>query len=132
MSFKRGGFKLSRPKKLRKVCEKPKFERFGPSGECCSKDTILMTFEEYEVIRLIDHRNLDQIETSDKMGVARSTIQRIYKEAREKLADSLVNGKNLKIQGGQYELCERKKHMKDCPDCPAQIRKRRRVKKTNN
>lgn len=91
-----------------------------------------MTFEEYEVIRLIDHRNLDQIETSDKMGVARSTIQRIYKEAREKLADSLVNGKNLKIQGGQYELCERKKHMKDCPDCPAQIRKRRRVKKTNN
>jgi uncharacterized protein len=119
---------LSRPKKLRKVCCEPDFERFGPTVDCRG-EIVLMTLEEYEVIRLIDHRNLDQIEASEQMGVARSTIQRIYKEAREKIADSIVNGKSLKIQGGQYVLCERKKQMKDCPDCPSQIRGRKRGEK---
>lgn len=119
---------MSRPKKYRKICDKPKYERFGPSSDC-GREVIMMTLEEFEVIRLIDHRNLDQIEASEKMGVARSTIQRIYKEAREKLADVLVNGKYLKLQGGQYELCERRKAELDCPDCVAQIRKRRRSQK---
>lgn len=117
---------MSRPKKLRKVCCKPSIERFGPNVNTHSNETIMMTLEEYEVIRLIDYRKLDQIETSEQMGVARSTIQRIYKEAREKIADALINGKSIKIQGGQYELCEKRKQLIECPDCPSQIKKRRK------
>ena len=64
-----------------------------------------MTVEEYEVIRLIDMEGLMQEECAKRMNVARTTVQRIYAEAR-KIAESLVLGKILKIEGGNYELCE--------------------------
>lgn len=65
-----------------------------------------MTVEEYETIRLIDLEGLTQEECSEIMEVARTTVQRIYNDARRKLADSLVNGAVLKIEGGDYRLCE--------------------------
>jgi hypothetical protein len=40
------------------------------------------------------------------MNVARSTVQGIYIDARKKLAESLVNGKVLSIEGGEYRLCD--------------------------
>lgn len=51
------------------------------------------------------------------MGVARSTIQRIYDDARKKIADSLVNGKILKIEGGDYKLCSDFGDGKNCDKC---------------
>ena len=46
-----------------------------------------------------------QKECSERMNVARTTVQRIYNEARVKLAKSLVEGYILKIEGGDYKLC---------------------------
>jgi predicted DNA-binding protein (UPF0251 family) len=66
--------------------------------------TIRMTVEEYEVLRLIDLENLTQGECAKRMNVARATVQRLYNEARNKLADVLVNGNILKIEGGSYKL----------------------------
>lgn len=66
-----------------------------------------MTLDEYEAIRLLDLENLQQEQAAAQMGVARTTVQLIYNNARRKLADCLVNGKRLVIEGGDVALCER-------------------------
>lgn len=95
---------MVRPIKRRRVCKMPSESTFGPV-EKRNSEVIFMSIEGYETIRLMDHEGFTQEETADLMGVARSTIQRIYDEARKAIADSLVNGKTLKIQGGSYTLC---------------------------
>ncbi len=65
-----------------------------------------MTIDEYETIRLIDLEGFTQEESAKQMNVARTTVQRIYNDARRKLAESLVFGKMLKIEGGDYKLCD--------------------------
>lgn len=97
---------MPRPKKLRKICGIPEINRFGPIGmERDINDFIQMTVDEYETIRLIDMEGLTQEECAEQMIVARTTVQGIYNRARKKLADSLVNGKGLIIEGGEYRLC---------------------------
>lgn len=101
---------MARPIKRRRVCLLPEVNKFGPMnrrGQGRKEEMIIMSVEEYETIRLIDMERLTQEESSKSMGVARSTVQRIYDEARKKLADALINGKTLKIRGGDYRLCEK-------------------------
>ena len=64
-----------------------------------------MTVEEYEAVRLMDYLGLNQEEAAAQMGVARTTVQRIYAQARRKLAAFLVEGRPLQIGGGSYALC---------------------------
>ena len=98
---------MPRPRKWRKVCCLPENSRFGPLGAPCpAVAPVIMTVDEYETIRLIDLEGMTQEECSEKMHVARTTIQGIYTSARSKLADTLVNGKNLLIDGGDYRLCD--------------------------
>lgn len=98
---------MPRPMKWRKVCSLPDSNRFGPLGSLPDAENhVRMTVDEYETIRLIDLEGLTQEECSKKMNVARTTVQGIYFEARKKLADSLVNGKVLLIEGGEYRLCD--------------------------
>lgn len=110
---------MPRPKKWRRVCRLPDFQSYGPiDGLSEMEDIIIMTVEEYEVIRLIDFEGLDQEQSAERMGVARSTVQRIYNDARKKIAQSLVNGKTLKIKGGNYMLCNNGKFDRDiCSKC---------------
>lgn len=98
---------MARPIKRRRVCCLPESDRFGPLNlSVDSKHHINMTLDEYEAIRLIDLEGFTQEECAKQMEVARSTVQGIYIEARKKLAESLVNGKVLSIEGGEYLLCE--------------------------
>ena len=100
---------MPRPKKCRKVCCMPKNSRFGPLGGGCGLAcTVVMHIDEYETIRLIDLEGMTQEECSEKMHIARTTVQGIYALARKKLADSLENGKVLLIEGGDYQLCNDK------------------------
>lgn len=124
---------MARPTKCRKVCCMPAFEEFVPikPGECIhppcgtkyssenqyKKNTVIMTVDEYETIRLIDHEGLSQEECCLRMAVARTTIQQIYNNARKKIADAMINGLCLKIEGGRYELCRGKNAFCNCRSC---------------
>ena len=43
-----------------------------------------------------------------QMEQASSLMTEIYNQARSKIADAIVNGRQLTIEGGNYELCERR------------------------
>lgn len=98
---------MPRPPKERNICRMPKACRFGPLPEPeRSHPVIRMTVDEYEAIRLIDLEGCTQEECAQRMQIARSTVQMIYNEARRKMADCLVNGRPLIIDGGSYRLCD--------------------------
>ena len=97
---------MARPAKFRKVCRLPLCQEFyGGKG---NDSAITLTVEEYETIRLIDYMGFSQEECGRQMGGSRATIQALYTEARKKLARFLVEGTSLKIEGGNYSLCEQK------------------------
>ena len=78
----------------------PENTRFGPLDlDADQKQQVKMTVDEYETLRLIDLEGLTQEECARQMNVARTTVQGIYMEARKKMAESLVNGRELLIEG---------------------------------
>ena len=98
---------MPRPRKWRKVCCLPDSNRFGPlDSPADAVNTVNMTVDEYETIRLIDLDRFTQEECANQMNISRTTVQGIYDEARKKIAESLVNGKVLWIEGGEYQLCD--------------------------
>ena len=81
------------------------------------RSEIIMQVEEYETIRLIDLEGLTQEECAERMDVARATVQKIYFDARKKIADSIINGNVLRIEGGDYRLydaCDPSMKFKRC------------------
>lgn len=94
---------MARPFKWRRIDSPPAVPEFMPTG---SKDpaaginTLLV--EEYEAIRLKDALGLEQEACAERMQVSRATFQRILSTAREKIADSLVRGKGIRIEGGNW------------------------------
>ena len=109
---------MSRPCKKRRVCSKPDYCRFAPQGVSKTKKPVVnMTVDEYETIRLIDYEKLNQEECAKRMGVARTTVQAIYCNARTKLAQYLIEGRFLYVDGGEYDLCEGKMAGCKCGHC---------------
>lgn len=98
---------MPRNAKCRRVCQLPAHCRFSPE-QPVGNEPVVLTVEEYETIRLIDFLGLTQEEASARMDVARTTVQRIYAQARQKLSVFLVEGQPLQIGGGSYALCPRK------------------------
>lgn len=92
----------------------PRNLRFAPVG-CENTEVVNMTLDEYEAIRLIDSLRMNQEECAKMMGVARTTAQSIYNNARMKIAECIVEGKELHINGGDYFLCEEKVY--ECRHC---------------
>ena len=67
-------------------------------------EEVRLVVEELEAIRLKDLEGLEQEETAVKMGISQPTLHRILLSAHTKTADALVNGKALRIDGGDYVL----------------------------
>ncbi|MEG1613060.1 MAG: DUF134 domain-containing protein [Clostridia bacterium] len=107
---------MSRPIKCRKVCSMPKCKRFG-TLEATEASEICMSVEEYEAIRLIDKMSFTQEEASLQMNIARTTLQRIYDSARKKIAEAIVCGNVLSINGGTYTLCDGNELSCRCGGC---------------
>lgn len=96
---------MPRPVKCRKICFYPINSDYGPLDE---KEALAinLSLDEYETIRLIDYMKLSQQECALCMKTSRTTVQRIYETARFKLAMSLVEGKRIHIEGGDFHLCK--------------------------
>lgn len=97
---------MARPTKCRKVCHFPGTLEFRPGKEGEDLPPVVMTVDEYETIRLIDKEGFSQEQCSTFMQIARTTVQKIYESARKKIADSIVDGRILRIEGGDFWLCD--------------------------
>jgi len=81
----------------------PHIQHFTPIGrEPGSVEENVLKLEELEAVRLKDLEGLEQEDCAGRMEVSRPTFQRILIAAREKIADSLINGKSIRIEGGNY------------------------------
>jgi len=69
-------------------------------------EEINLLVEEAEAVRLKDLEGLEQEDCAEKMNVSRTTFSRILDSARQKIADALLNGKAIRIEGGNYEMAE--------------------------
>ena len=96
---------MSRPQKCRRVTNMPEITYFKPAGiPLRSLKEISISVEETEAVRLKDLEGLDQESGAKKMNVSRPTFQRILSSARVKMADALLNGKAIRIEGGNFEM----------------------------
>lgn len=95
---------MARRPKQRCICSLPQVTDFAPQG-CAADSSVELTYDEYEVIRLLDHKQMTQEQCAQRMGISRPTVTRIYDEARRKMADMLINGRNLHIGGGNVYVC---------------------------
>lgn len=93
----------------RKVSAVPRVNCFKPAGvPLAGMCEVRLLVEEAEAVRLRDLGNLEQEECAVRMRVSRTTFSRILETARRKIADALLNGKALRIEGGNYEMAVRR------------------------
>ena len=96
---------MSRPKCCRHIGAMPGKTFFQPEGAAPSSfEAVLLTLDEYEAIRLADLEGLYQEQAASRMSVSRQTFGRIVEAAHRKIADVIVNGKALRIEGGPVSL----------------------------
>ena len=96
---------MPRPRRCRCVRGLPKVDYFKPAGMGLSQlDNVVLTVGEYEALRLKDLEGIDQKQAAEKMNISQPTFHRLVLTARKKVADAIVNGKSIKIQGGNYTM----------------------------
>ena len=96
---------MVRPRKDRLVGFNPEVSYYKPRGIPMVKlDEVRLTVDEGEAIRLSDLLGMSQEEAGKQMGVSRATFGRIIQQARKVVADALINGKAINIEGGNYRL----------------------------
>ncbi len=92
---------MARRKCLRHIGEEPNVVYYKPAGiRLVELDEVILELDEFEAIKLADLEELYQEDSAVKMNVSRPTFGRIINSAHKKIADALVNGKAIKISGG--------------------------------
>ena len=96
---------MPRPLKCRRVEFMPSVTYFKPAGiPMRVLEEVILSLEEAEALRLKDLAGLEQSDGAESMNVSRPTFQRVLASARQKIADALLNGKAIRIEGGNYEM----------------------------
>ena len=99
---------MPRPRRLRRVGFFPGTTYFKPSGVRLTElEDVVLTVDEFEAVRLKDFLQMDQEKSAKKMNISQPTFHRLVLCARKKMADALVNGKAIKIEGGMYKMATR-------------------------
>ena len=108
---------MVRPQKNRMVAFDPDICYFKPRGiPLIDLEEVQITIDEYEALRLSDLMDMSYEEAANSMGVSRATFGRIVQRARKTLADALINGKAIIIQGGSYRIVD-KSRIFMCNNC---------------
>ena len=104
---------MPRPRMCRCVQAMPAFDHFHPCNRR-SVGEVILAVEELEALRLADLKHKTQEEAADCMKISRQTFGRVVESARMKVADALVSGKSIFIQGGAYEMEKREFKCANC------------------
>jgi predicted DNA-binding protein (UPF0251 family) len=103
---------MPRPFRLRRVRFQPGITHFKPAGVRLSQlNEVILTMGEFEAIRLKDFEDLDQTEAAKKMNISQPTFARLIETARKKIADAIVNGKAIRIEGGHFKMVQPRRRM---------------------
>lgn len=105
---------MPRRKRDRRLLAPPSIKGLSVYGPRNRSEQIVLYFEEYETIKLLDYDNLTQEEAAICMEVSRPTLTRIYEAARNKVARSMVEGKDLIIRGGNFQFDDNWFYCKSC------------------
>lgn len=124
---------MARKQKNRIVKQPPLYGEFKPTGIAARYlNEVKLTLDEYEALRLADYDGMSQEEAASEMDISRPTFTRLIEKSRKKIVDFIVNGKKLKIDGGNIHFrnnvfkcfdCEQmfvfdiKKTVSECPSC---------------
>ena len=96
---------MPRPPKCRRVAFLPEGTYFKPAGVPLRLlDEVVLSVEEAEAVRLKELEGLAQAPGAERMNISRPTFQRVLASARRKMADALLNGKAVRIEGGNFEV----------------------------
>jgi predicted DNA-binding protein (UPF0251 family) len=96
---------MVRPKKNRMVASLPNVTYYKPAGiPLRDLNEVKLSIEEAEALRLKELEELEQSKGAARMDVSRPTFQRILSSARKKVADALLNGKAIRIEGGNFQI----------------------------
>jgi len=108
---------MARPNKYRLVGFNPKINYFKPRGiPVLDLEEVCLTVDERETIRLADLEGLSHEEAGRQMGISRATFGRIVQQARKTIADAIIHGKAVRVEGGNYKLMEELRRFK-CGAC---------------
>lgn len=106
---------MPRPPKWRRVEYEPQVTYFKPAGvPKWQLEELVLNVEEVEAVRLKDLEGLEQEDCAQRMKISRPTFQRILSSARMKLSDAIINGKAIRIEGGNYCLSA---NWQQCEEC---------------
>jgi len=124
---------MPRPQDNRIVLEPPLFSEFKPLGiKGQDLEQVQLALDEFEAFRLADHIGLSHAEAAVEMGISRPTFSRLVEKARKNIADFIIQGKLLNIEGGSIHFrnniirCQNCGHMfkinisntiSECPAC---------------
>jgi len=104
-----------KPRKKRDVQYPPNVQYFKPQGiPMASIDTVCVTVDEYEAVRLADYEKLRHQEAAEKMAISRPTFTRLLESAHNKIGDAIINGKAIRIEGGDFNFLGSRYQCKNC------------------
>jgi len=96
---------MPRLRRKRRISFEPDVAFFKPAGIAMRDlEEVTLNVEEFEAIRLSDFEKLSQNECAAKMNISQPTFNRLISTAREKIASAIVEGKAIRIKGGNYLL----------------------------
>ncbi|WP_135612840.1 DUF134 domain-containing protein [Methanococcoides sp. AM1] len=96
---------MGRPRKRRMVNFDHNVRHFKPSGTCLKDlEEVNITIDELETLRLSYLEKMKQENAAQTMEIHQSTFQRTLQRTLQKIADALVNGKSIRVEGGDYTM----------------------------
>jgi predicted DNA-binding protein (UPF0251 family) len=102
---------MVRPQKSRLVDIDPRASFFKPRGiPMVDLDQVQLTLDGLEALRLADYLGLSHETAGKEMGVSRATFGRIVEQARKVVADALIHGKAINVEGGNYTRIDASVH----------------------